>query len=193
MLDIARGYFRKSLFKTYRYLKHPRRLKGNSLLRWFSRHFLDKRVWKPTQHTLAGGVAIGCFVTVQLIPVQMPLAVLLSAAFRVNIPIALILCWLSNPATLVPIGVGEYQLGHWILERIGDPGTTWIAAIEHENLAKALAYARYMYTGGLVVGTVLAPLGYCLAWALWAIGARIAPHADHHSHAAGKRPVHDRR
>jgi hypothetical protein len=40
MLEIARGYFRKTVFKTYRLFKHPRRLKQNRFLRWFSRHFL---------------------------------------------------------------------------------------------------------------------------------------------------------
>lgn len=82
MLDLARGYFRKSVFKTYRFLKHPRRLKGNALLRWFSRHFLNKRVWKPTQHTFAGGMAVGFFVTLQLFPTTLgPVA---RAYFRLN-------------------------------------------------------------------------------------------------------------
>jgi len=181
MLDLARGYFRKSVFKTYRYLKHPRRLKGNAPLRWFSRHFLDKRVWKPTRHTFAGGTAVGCFVTVQLIPVQMPLAVILAGAFRVNIPIALLLCWISNPATLVPIGIIEKELGEWLLNLIGDPAVAWLASLENQNLAKGLAYARYMYTGGLLGGALLAPVGYIFAYAGWAIATRFA-----------RKPLHSR-
>lgn len=177
MLDIARGYFRKSLFKTYRYLKHPRRLKGNSLLRWFSRHFLDKRVWKPTQHTLAGGVAIGCFLTVQLIPVQMPLAVLLCAAFRVNIPVALALCWVSNPATVVPIGIIEHRIGEWVLGLVGDPGASWVASFGNDKIAAGIAYARYMFTGGIVGGAVLIPIAYVITWVLWSLGAKVTPHA----------------
>lgn len=174
MLELARGYFRKSVFKTYRYLKHPRRLKGNAPLRWFSRHFLDKRVWRPTQHTLAGGAAVGCFVTVQLIPVQMPLAVILAGAFRVNIPIALLLCWISNPVTLVPIGIAEKAIGEWLLHWVGDPSAAWIASVANQDLANGLAYARYMFTGGLVAGALLAPVGYIIAWAGWAVAARFA-------------------
>lgn len=172
MIDRARGCFRKSVFKTYRYLKHPRRLKRNALLRWFSRHFLNKRVWKPTRRTFAGGVAVGCFITVQLIPVQMPLAVILAGAFRVNIPIALIVCWISNPVTLVPIGIFEKELGQWLLNLVGDPTAAWIASLENQSLAKGLAYARCMYTGGLLGGALLAPIGYLIAHAGWAIAAR---------------------
>lgn len=172
MLDLARGYFRKSVFKTYRYLKHPRRLKKNALLRWFSRHFLNKRVWKPTQHTFAGGMAVGCFVTMQLFPGQMPLAIALAAAFRVNIPIALVVCWISNPATFVPIGMLEKEIGEWLLGILGDPSAVWLASLENQNLAKGLAYAHYMYTGGLVAGALLTPVSYVLTYALWALAAR---------------------
>lgn len=175
MLDLARGYIRKSVFKTYRYLKHPRRLKNNALLRWFSSHFLNKRVWKPTQHTFAGGMAVGCFVTLQLIPGQMPLAIILAAAFRVNIPIALVVCWLSNPATFVPIGMFEKEIGEWLLSFVGDPSAAWLATLKNQSIARGLAYARFMYTGGLVAGTILAPVSYVISYAIWAVVARFAP------------------
>ncbi len=175
MLDLARGYFRKSVFKTYRYLKHPRRLKDNAMLRWFSSHFLNKRVWKPTQHTFAGGMAVGFFVTVQLFPGQMPLAVVLAAAFRVNIPIALAVCWLSNPATFVPIGMVEKEVGEWLLGIFGDPTAAWFAKVENVNIAKGLRYAQYMYVGGLVGGLVLAPVSYMITYALWALASKLSP------------------
>lgn len=174
MLDLARGYFRKTLFKTYRFLKHPRRLKRSALLRWFARHLLTKRVWKPTRHTFAGGMAVGLFVTLQLIPMQMPLATVLAAAFRVNIPIALIICWLSNPATFVPIGIFEKELGEWLLGLIGDPTARWIEAIKSPNIAKGVAYAHYMYVGGLVSGGILAIVGYLASFGIWGLAAKLA-------------------
>ena len=119
MVDFVNGYFRRSIFKAYRFLKHPRKLKQSPTMRWFARHFLDKHVWKPTQHTFAGGMAVGLFVTVQLLPIQMPTAAILAAVFRVNIPIALILCWASNPATLAPIAWVENMLGTWLMHHHG--------------------------------------------------------------------------
>jgi uncharacterized protein len=176
MLDLATGYFRKSVFKTYRFLKHPRRLKKNAFLRWFSRHFLNKRVWKPCQHTVAGGMAVGCFVTLQLFPGQMPLAIFLAAAFRVNIPVALAVCWISNPATFVPIGMFEKHVGEWLLGFVGDPSAAWLASMENQSIAKGLAYARYMYLGGLVGGAILAPIGYVVTYAIWGLVVRFTPH-----------------
>ncbi len=178
MVHLARGYFRRSVFKTYRFLKHPRRLKKSRVMRWFARHFLDKRVWKPTQHTLAGGMAVGWFVTVQLLPIQMPTATILAALFRVNIPIAVALCWVSNPFTIPALMWLEHTLGKWALGWFMNVPTTplptslpesagdlWLALREH---------APVMFFGGLVLGGILAVVSYITTWLGWAYLARAA-------------------
>ncbi|GAA5138892.1 DUF2062 domain-containing protein [Prosthecobacter algae] len=168
MVDFAKGYFRRSIFKTYRFFKHPRKLKTSPIMRWFARHFLDKRVWKPTQHTFAGGMAVGLFVTVQLLPIQMPTAAILAAIFRVNIPIAIALCWLSNPATLAPIGLLENWMGTWIMHKFGDPTAAAAAIVEeHETLARGIQFAKAMFLGGVFLGGALAPVGYILSYFIW--------------------------
>jgi hypothetical protein len=170
MVALAKGYFRRSVFKTYRFLKHPRKLKQSPTMRWFARHFLDKRVWKPTQHTFSGGMAVGMFVTVQLLPIQMPSAAILAAIFRVNIPIAIAICWLSNPATLAPIAWVENWIGTWIMHHFGDP--TVLAAAEAivkepKALEKGIAFAKAMFLGGIFVGGALAPIGYIITYLSW--------------------------
>lgn len=194
MLELARGYFRKSVFKTYRYFKHPRRLKRNAALRWFSRHFLDKHVWRPTQHTLAGGLAVGLFVMMQLVPGQMFFATVLAAVLRVNIPIAIVACWITNPVTMVPAAVLQIALGNWILGLLGHATVAvpdfegakkfvsflWDWLISGGSPTEAppfgvpvlLAWIKSMLLGGGVGGLVFAALGYILAYALWGTVAR---------------------
>jgi uncharacterized protein (DUF2062 family) len=170
MVDFVNGYFRRSIFKAYRFLKHPRKLKQSPTMRWFARHFLDKHVWKPTQHTFAGGMAVGLFVTVQLLPIQMPTAAILAAIFRVNIPIALILCWASNPATLAPIAWLENMLGTWLMHHFGDPtvlAATMAITKEPEALEKGIAFAKAMFLGGVCIGGILAPIGYITSYVTW--------------------------
>jgi uncharacterized protein (DUF2062 family) len=177
MVTFVRGWFRRSVFKTIRFLKHPRKLRKSPAMRWFARHFLDKRVWKPTQHTFSGGVAVGMFITVQLLPIQMPAATILSAIFRVNIPIAIALCWLSNPFTLVFIAWLEYVIGKWFLAFYTTVPTTpfpthlpdsmvdaWIVLKEH---------APVVLIGGIILGAIVAPISYLTSWGCWAIGSRI--------------------
>jgi uncharacterized protein len=171
MLDYVRGYFRRTVFKTIRFLKHPRKLKQSGIMRWFALHFLNKRVWKPTQHTFAGGMAVGTFITLQLLPIQMPSATIVSAIFRVNIPIAIVMCWASNPVTLAALVPLEYKLGKWALSWLTKVPSTpfptefppdvagmWLALREH---------APVMLFGGVILGAVLAPIAYILTYLSW--------------------------
>lgn len=171
MVEFAKGYFRRSVFKTYRFLKHPRKLKQSPTMRWFARHFLDKRVWKPTQHTFAGGMAIGTFITLQLLPIQMPTAVILAALFRVNIPIAVAMCWVSNPFTVPPLIAAEYPLGKWALSLVSNVPTTPFPTQIPEDIADLwLAMKEHLPVllfGGLVLGSLLAPVSYVLTYLSW--------------------------
>jgi uncharacterized protein (DUF2062 family) len=171
LIDHSRGLFRRTVFRTYRLLKHPRLLKASASRRWFARHFLDKRVWKPTQHTFAGGVAVGLLVSMQLLPMQMPVAAILAAVFRVNIPIAIVMCWLSNPVTMPALVPLEYALGKWVLSWISSvPTTPFPRELPHSFAESWLAlkeHAPVMLFGGLLLGGALAPVGYAISYAGW--------------------------
>jgi uncharacterized protein (DUF2062 family) len=171
LLDHSRGLFRRTVFRTYRLLKHPRLLKASASRRWFARHFLDKRVWKPTQHTLAGGVAVGLLVSMQLLPMQMPAAAILAAVFRVNIPVAIAMCWLSNPVTIPALVPLEYALGKSVLSWISSvPATPFPRELPHslaESWLTLKEHAPVMLFGGLLLGGALAPVGYAVTFASW--------------------------
>ncbi|WP_395741006.1 DUF2062 domain-containing protein [Prosthecobacter sp.] len=177
MVAFFRGWFRRSVFKTIRFLKHPRKLRKSPAMKWFARHFLDKRVWKPTQHTFSGGMAVGMFMTLQLLPIQMPAATILSAIFRVNIPIAIALCWLSNPFTLLPIAWAEYVIGKWFLAFYTTVPTTPFPTQLPDSMVEVWMvlkeHAPVVLFGGIILGAIVAPVSYVLSWGCWAIGARM--------------------
>lgn len=173
--------YRRIVLKLYRRFRHPRILKSNRFMRWFARHFLDKTVWKPTRHTFAGGLAVGLFVMMLVIPGQTPLALFLAALLRVNIPMAVIVSWLVNPATMAPVGWWEIEFGNWLvgavglghpppldwhdlkemLEKVKGWGTLW------DFFANLRPWTASLYVGGVVLGGLLAPVGYALSYLLW--------------------------
>jgi uncharacterized protein (DUF2062 family) len=176
MLNKARAWFRRSVFQTYRFLKHPRKLRQRPVMRWFARHFLDKRVWRPTQHTLAGGMAVGSFITLQLLPIQMPVATILAAIFRVNIPIALALCWVSNPFTLPLLIPLEYAVGKWFLALYTTVPSTPFPDHLPESMVDAWVvlkeHAPVMLIGGIVLGAICSLVSYVATWGVWEYGIR---------------------
>src|SRR5512132_2254025 len=80
---------------------------------WLKHHNL----WHLHRRSVAGGVAIGMFAG--LIPgsnpVQFSAAMLLAMAFRVNLPIAVIVTFYSNPFTIVPLYYLAFTLGQLAL------------------------------------------------------------------------------
>lgn len=177
MIALARGWFRRSIFKTIRFLKHPRKLRQSPARRWFARHFLDKRVWKPTQHTLSGGMAVGMFITLQLLPIQTPAAIILAAIFRVNIPIAIALCWVSNPVTVPFMAWLEYAIGKWVLALYTTVPTSPFPTHLPESMVDAWIvlkeHAPVMLVGGIILGAVVALISYIATWSCWEIGSRM--------------------
>lgn len=174
-------HYRRIVLRLYRRFRHPRILKNNRFMRWFARHFLDKTVWKPTRHTFAGGLAVGLFVMMLVIPGQMPLAVLLAAIFRVNIPIAIIACWITNPVTMAPVAWWEIEFGNWFIRLTGlgsPPPLDWHDLKAMMELVKGWStlwdffanlkpWVASLYLGGTILGALLAPVGYALSYLLW--------------------------
>lgn len=177
MRAMIRGWFRRTVFKTIRFLKHPRKLRERPVMRWFARHFLDKRVWRPTQHTLAGGMAVGAFITLQLLPIQTPSAVLLAAILRVNIPAAIVMCWLSNPFTIPFLAWLEYTIGKWFLAlHTTVPASSFPTELPDSMVDAWMVlreHAPVMLVGGVILGAACALAGYAMTWGVWEAASRM--------------------
>lgn len=63
--------------------------------------------------------AVGVFTSFLPLPGQMVIAALLALWLRCNLPLSIILVWISNPITMPAIFYSTYKLGAWIL---GTPG-----------------------------------------------------------------------
>ncbi len=76
----------------------------------------DPNLWHLNRHSVAGATAVGLFTAFLPIPFQMVVAAALAIAFRVNLPISVVLVWVTNPLTMGPIYYACYKLGAWILD-----------------------------------------------------------------------------
>jgi uncharacterized protein (DUF2062 family) len=101
----------------------------------------------------------------------MPSATIVSAIFRVNIPIAIVMCWASNPVTLAALVPLEYKLGKWALSWLTKvPSTPFPTELPPDVAGMWLAlkeHAPVMLFGGVILGAVLAPIAYILTYLSW--------------------------
>jgi uncharacterized protein (DUF2062 family) len=90
------------------------------ITRRFSRKFDLPFLWQVQRETIAFGLAIGLFCGMIPGPLQMIAAIGMSIVFRVNLPMAIIGTFFTNPFTIIPLymlayGIGQSMMGddHW--------------------------------------------------------------------------------
>jgi uncharacterized protein (DUF2062 family) len=107
-----------------KHLPHHETVKSHRLLKPFSGLLHHPNLWHLHRRSVAGGVAIGLFCGLIPGPLQMISAALLAILFRVNLPVAAVTTFYTNPLTIVPLYALAYELGKWVS---GAPGGAEIA------------------------------------------------------------------
>lgn len=98
-----------------RYLPETRHFREHRMLRILGHRLHDPDIWHLNRRSAAGGLSIGLFMAFMPVPFQMILAAPAAILARVNLPIAVVSVWISNPLTMPPMFVTCYKLGAWIL------------------------------------------------------------------------------
>ena len=87
------------------------KVKEEKILKIFGPAVLQPNLWHINKKSVSRGFAIGAFCAFLPIPGQMIIAAFLSITFAANIPIAVILTWITNPITYAPIFYFAYKVG----------------------------------------------------------------------------------
>ena len=134
----------------------------------FGSTLLHQDLWKLRRHPFSVGVAVGLFWCLIPIPFQMVMAALFSLLLRSNLPISLLLCWITNPITMAPIFYFNYRAGVIMLES---------SALQYKEIAAADNISQFLaiignlwqplYFGSFVLATSFAICGYMLSSSLW--------------------------
>ena len=148
-----------------RWIPAPERVRAEYGLSFFGRLLEHRDIWRFNRRTIARATAIGIFCSMMPIPFQMAIATAFSIVVGGNVPVAIALCWITNPLTIGPIFFGAYLLGTWIL---GMP----VQAVEFEISVDWLLTTfsgvwPALVTGCTVIGATGAIFGFFgirLAW-----------------------------
>ena len=101
---MPRKYFKK-------YLPNHDTIKQSRWLRPLSVWLHHPNLWHLHRRSVAGGVAVGLFTGLIPGPLQIIGAALLAVLFRVNLPVAMISTFYTNPLTIAPLYFLAYKLG----------------------------------------------------------------------------------
>jgi len=122
-------------------------------------------LWHMNRRSVAGAFAVGLFVAFLPVPLQMVLAASIAVWLRVNLPISVLLVWVSNPLTMPPIFYTAYTIGRWILD---DPPRSFRVEMTLEWFSNdLLTIWKPLVTGSLVLAVAASVSGYLVIRILW--------------------------
>lgn len=141
------------------------KIRNHQHLKIFGNLIHDPNLWHLNRRSVAGGTAIGLFIAFIPIPFQMGLAATAAIFFRVNLPLSVVLVWVSNPITMPPMFYATYKLGAWLLSR---PERRFEFELSLQWLnTQFLEIWEPFVLGCLVAGAVCAVLGYVFVRVSW--------------------------
>lgn len=76
---------------------------------------LEPNLWHFNRHSLSFAFLIGSICAFLPIPFQMIPCALICIWIRCNVPVAMVIVWVSNPVTMGPIMYFSYRVGGWMM------------------------------------------------------------------------------
>lgn len=133
--------------------------------RRFGEKIMAPELWHLNRRSVSAAVAIGVFFAFIPMPGQMLVAGLLAIWFRVNLPIAVMCVWITNPLTMAPIYFFTYKVGAMILDV---PLRTHEFAFTLEWLWDELGFIwQPLLLGSLICGVLAALAGVIIVRLIW--------------------------
>jgi len=147
------------------YLPDAHTFRTRRELRALGKLLEDPYLFHLNRRSVSGGTAAGLFVAFLPVPGQMLIAAGLAILLRVNLLIAVVLVWVTNPVTMPAIFYFCHRLGNWLLGRPLTalefrPSPSWF----WERLE--IIWAPFLL-GCIVTGLVSALLGYLVVRMVW--------------------------
>ncbi len=143
-----------------RFLPSRKSFHETSQLRPLKGFLHDPCLWHLNRRTVSGAVAIGLFSAYLPMPLEMLVAAMMAILFRVNLPLAVIFVWVSNPLTWIPLYGAGYMLGAKILGRE-------MVSFDDMTMSWLMSQVLPLWLGSLILGSILALLGYLATRGLW--------------------------
>lgn len=143
-----------------RFMPSPGRIRSLRLQRYFGDRIHDRHLWRVNRQSVSRATAIGLFCAYLPLPMQMLPAALLAIFFRANLPISILLVWISNPFTWLILYTPPYLLG------LAITGETSIS-LNKITVDIMMQQFTALFLGCIIFGSSLAIAGYILANVIW--------------------------
>jgi uncharacterized protein len=150
-----------------RWLPTPEKMREHPSVRVFGSLLHDPNLWHLNRRSVTLAFFLGLFIAFVPIPTQMLLAALAAIVFRANLPIAVMLVWITNPVTMPAIFYFTYKLGALAM---GIPPNSFHFELSWTWLAEEFTYLwRPLVLGCFLTGLLSGLVGAASIHVLWRV------------------------
>jgi len=143
----------------------PDTLKKHKHLKLFGSLLHNPNLWHLNRRSISGACAVGIFCAFIPVPFQMVIAAAGAILFHVNLPISVLMVWISNPITMPPLFYACYVLGAWLLQT---PAQEFSFELSWQWLSESLSHIWEPFLFGcFIAGVSCSLLGYFSMRILW--------------------------
>ena len=139
-------------------------VKEEKVLKIFGPAVLQPNLWHINKKSVSRGFAIGAFCAFIPLPGQMILAAFLALTFAANLPIAIILTWITNPLTYTPIFFFAYKIGSFFITTNVTPEIT---DDELSLLSNIMHIWEPLFLGSIILALIGSIISYLLIRIYW--------------------------
>jgi uncharacterized protein (DUF2062 family) len=160
-MNWLKGMLNRAAELYQKYLPREHQVRDTVLHKIIGERLFDDALWKPEKRSIIHAVTMGIFVAfTPTIGIQMAIAGICAFLMRVNIPSAILMVWISNPVTAIPIYSMEIKVGFMVLGN----GEGFRQIHEMKDL---LYYIEPLAVGTLITSTFLAALAFIIMTLFW--------------------------
>jgi uncharacterized protein (DUF2062 family) len=155
---MPRRFFRKFALKRDRF-------HGLWFLAPFGHLLHDTRLWGIRRRNVVPAFALGLFIAFMPVPGHVLIAALVALALRINIPIAALTTFASNPLTIGPMFFLAYRVGLRLLSLRPQPFNFELSLVWFSD--RFVLIWQPLLLGCLLMGAASALIGYIALDMLW--------------------------
>lgn len=163
----------KHFFQSW--LPSPEKVKNLKIMKIFGSKALSPQLWYVNRRSISKAMFIGTFWGMLPIPLHTLLIVFTILIFEANLPIGLLLAWIMNPLTIVPILIFAFWIGSKIYQvnminkemllGVFHQIMNWIKNFGHGHIDFSLA--KILVTGLFIEALFFAILFFTLTRISW--------------------------
>lgn len=148
-----------------RFLPSPQTIREHKSLQIFGDWLHDPDLWHLNRRSVAGAFAVGLFFAWMPVPFQMVLAAGAAIVIGTNLPLSVVLVWITNPVTIPPMFYFAYIVGTWI---VGEPPKDFSFELTFDWLLNELSSSwKPFLVGCFTMASTSSIAGYVIITSIW--------------------------